>query len=216
MLFRSVKLCRISSSRTLICVTDESFNGYTQSIAFYEYKNNKLKKIFDLAEITRDKTNTLGNAKPSKAMKKSVALSGWARGNLVSVGKNTVKMQWSDTAGTAGIFATSMEYKIKGNKATRVGNSYKTTFSSGWPEKRLKTLTANRAFQTYTTAGGKKNAFRVKKNQKVQIVSMRVKNGKRYIRVRNNKGTTGWYQDLYKYSKSKGTTAWFKEAWFAG
>ena len=210
-----VKLCQVSSSRTLIYIADESFNSYTQGITFYEYKNNKFRKLFDLGELTRDTSYTFGRDKPSKAArKKSVALNGWARGDLVRVGKNTVTINWRDDTSTTGWFSTNITYRVKGNKATRVGNSYKPIFSKyemGVPTKTLKKLTTNRAFQTYTKAGGTKRAFRVKRNQKVQIVAMRAINGQRYIQIRNSKGKTGWYRDT---ATSGG--GWFKEAIFAG
>lgn len=186
-----VSLCKISSSRTLIYTRDSSDNDWCSGLRFYEYKNGQLKSLGNLASITRD-------YKP---------LSNWSRGKLIRVGKNQLRVKWLETTKSTGGIEVLIDYKVSGQKITKKGSIYQTK-----PMNRKNIWTAQRNIIAYKKAGGKKKALEIKAGEKVRIIGVTLKSHKQYLKVKNAKGKTGWYQDPSSYSSG----GWFKEALFAG
>lgn len=192
-----VSLCRISPNRTLIFLRDMVENDYNECMKLLEYKDGQFIELEDLAGLTRNESYE----------KTDKLLSGWARGSLRSVGANKLVVRWMDTGAATGIFYVDIPYKISGDEVSRMGESYGLK-ATKW----IKTKwTANRSITTYTSAGGNKKSFSVRKGEKVTGLKMTRKNGVFYFQIRNSKGKKGWFKDS-NYSIGQ----YFKEAVFAG
>lgn len=187
-----VNLLKVKSNRNLIYIHDCGPSEDTGYIKVYEYKNDKLKLLRDLATISQEKySRHLSFA------------------NLKSVISEKITIKWSIQSNALGSsFNVDIPYKIGTSKITRSGTSYKL---KDWDGNQVK-FTANRKIKTYTKAGGDKLAFTVKKGQKVTIMRLYGKNGKTYIQVKNSNGKVGWFRDPDNYVEG----GYFKECLFAG
>lgn len=192
-----VSLCRISPKRTLIFLRDEIENDCNEYMKLLEYKDGRFIELGDLVGLTRNESYEQTDK----------LLSGWARGHLRKVGANKVVVRWMDTGMATGIFYVDIPYKISGDEVSRMGESYVLKATS-W----IKTKwTANRSISTYTSVGGNKKSFNVRKGEKVTGLKMVKKNGMFYFQIRNSKGKKGWFKDS-NYTIGQ----YFKEAVFAG
>lgn len=192
-----VNLCRVSPKRTLLYLRDCSNNDYNEYMKLLEYKDGRFIELGDLVGLTRNESYEQTDK----------LLSGWARGHLRKVGANKVVVRWMDTGMATGIFYVDIPYKISGDEVSRMGESYVLKATS-W----IKTKwTANRSIAAYTSAGGNKKSFSVRKGEKVTGLKMIKKNGTFYFQIRNSKGKKGWFKDS-NYTIGQ----YFKEAVFAG
>ena len=192
-----VSLCRISSKRTLIFLRDVIENDCNECMKLLEYKEGQFMELEDLVVLTRNESYEQTDK----------LLSGWARGDLRKVGANKLVVRWMDTGAATGIFYVDIPYKIYGDEVSRMGESYGLK-ATKW----IKTKwTANRSFAAYTSAGGNKKSFSVRKGERVTGLKMTRKNGAFYFQIRNSKGKKGWFKDS-NYTIGQ----YFKEAVFAG
>ncbi|KIR02818.1 hypothetical protein P261_01633 [Lachnospiraceae bacterium TWA4] len=197
-----VQLLTVNSKRILIAVSDMEDNDYVDFNYIYEYKNNKLVLLKNLCDLTRSKN-------VEKATK---LLNPGARGQIHSFDGKKLTLRWSDTTTATGLIEYMISYKISGNKITK--SSTANAVRSATTGKTNPKWTSKYTLKAYTTAGGKKVAFTIKKGDKVTLKQMTIKGGKRYLQLTNSKRKTGWI--LNPTYDSKRTDGYFKESFFAG
>lgn len=187
-----VCILKVKSNRNLIYVHDCGPSDDTIYIKIYEFKNQKLKQLADITNITQNKY--------SRHLHSAV---------IQSVTSEKLTLFWYIQSNALGsTFHVEIPYKIGASKITRSGTSYKL---KNWEGEQVK-FTAKQKIKTYTKAGGNKVAFTVNKNQKVTITRLYGKNGNTYIQVKNANGKVGWFKDPEKYVNG----GYFKECMFAG
>ncbi len=203
--YYDVQLLTVKSNRVLIGITEYTDNEYTMFNNIYEYKNGKLKLLKNLATLTR-----------SSGTKATKLLTGWGRGHLYSLSGTKLEVVWYDATVATGCICYVASYKIGTNsiKKNSTSNTVRMMTSDMDIGKANPKWTAKYTLKAYTTAGGSKNAFTIKPGNKVTLLTMTVKNGKRYLQVKNSSGKKGWIVNPdTDFNRPNG---YFKECFFAG
>ncbi|BCN30771.1 hypothetical protein [Anaeromicropila herbilytica] len=125
---------------------------------------------------------------PEKIYKKFNAAR-YSLGKIDGNGKFTLVTDTPIYSNAIGCYYCNVPYQIKDNKISKISaNTYTLAkFSKDY------TYKAKKSFSVYSTVGGKKVVYTVKKNDKVTFDQIYVtKAGKVYCRIINNKGIKGW------------------------
>lgn len=149
-------------------------NGWSEQISreMYQYKNKKLRKMIDF-----------------HTFESSYGTAGVQAAGAVSVKGNTVKIRYSLTSYSVGGLLFYATYTYQGGTLKQAGNTIKLENQVGVGKGYV---TANQKLTAYKKAGSTaKTAFTIKKNKKVYIDHVWMKNGKLWLKVKVN-GKTGW------------------------
>lgn len=144
-------------------------NGWSEQVSrgMYQYQNKKLRKIIDFYDF-----------------ESSYGTPGVQAAGAVSVNGNTVKIRCALEAYSGPYFSFYVTYTYQAGTLKQAANTIKLN--------RDHAVTTDQKLTVYKKAGSTaKTAFTVKKNKKVSIDRVWIKNGKLWLKVKAN-GKTGW------------------------
>ena len=193
-----VWLLSVNSSTSLIYIFHYVDNG-TDVHKVYRYDGSKLTLVSDIGYIVS------------------------SSGDPLSAGSNEFTIACHKQEPSLGIYRINAKFKYDASakKISKAANAYDVIFYDdfetgpgevgGWQNN---WGTANKAFKTYTTAGGSTQSFSVKKGDRLRVQKVNITTSAVYFEVKNQQGKTGWYKDTKKWSDNN--MYFFMEAAYAG
>ena len=201
----SVKLLQINNKTKLIYVEIYAENDYTQAQKVYRYSGGKLVLSGDLVKLS----SKLGSFIPASSGSNKLNVNLWSQ--TVSIGCYSSNTHLKYSKGALKRSTSTVKVKFYEDKKIKSGEP------SGWKNN---WGTACRSFTAYTTAGGSKVSFKVKKKDRLQVLYAKLYKGKLYYQVKNANGKKGWIKNYDSWKWNEKTDMhkcqYFYEAAYAG
>ncbi len=190
-----IRLLTLANGKPFVYLYGMGDNG-DGVCGIYQYKNKKLRQIIDLNDIA--------------------SAYGYHTGGSVSKVKgNKVVIRYYLMSYSLAAVEFDIPYAYKSGTLKRMGNTGTVVSYSPMYVLRQKYYTAQKRIPVYKKAGSTaKKAFTIRKNQKVYVTHVWIKNGKMWFKLRVN-GQSGWMPASKKYYMDDAQKP-FKEIMYAG
>lgn len=162
----------------------EQYSSEYDVLDYYQYKNGKFKKIQDLKKY-------LDSGILDCVKKNGMAENHYHSSNSFQTsGDKNLKIEICSNSNAIGSFHGKYTLKLKNGKFVKA-----TTYPSGEIREHASMGIATKSATFYTTAGGKKKAFSVKKGDRVHLSEYKYIKNTLYIKAEKN-GKVGWVKDV--------------------